>query len=322
MSPLWRLDQTPIMPKSRYAIMARYMPKVGTRGLDMMFRTCTVQVNLDFSDEADMVRKLRVSMALQSLGTALFANSPFTEGAPNGVLSERAEIWRDTDNARSGLLPFVFDAGMSFERWVDYALDVPLYFVKRGGVYHDVAGASFRTLMAGKLDQLPGERATLSDWANHLSTLFPDVRLKRFLEMRGADVGDERHILALSAFFTGLLYDPASVQGALDLIAPWSVAQLQALRDDVPRLGLAAHIGGRSLQNIAREVLALARAGLARRARLNHAGADETIYLDVLEERIASGTSAAQHWLERFAGPWGGDVRPVFDEARIPASAR
>src|SRR5487761_2709853 len=196
MSPLWTLAQTPVMPKQRYKIMKDYMPKVGTRGQDMMFRTCTVQVNLDFSSEADMVQKLRVSLALQPLATALFANSPFTDGRPNGLLSARSEIWRDTDNARAGMLPFVFEDGMGFERYVDYALEVPMYFVKRGTIYHDVAGGDFRDLLAGRLPQLPGERATLSDWANHLSTIFPEVRLKRYLEMRGADAGSAAHMTA------------------------------------------------------------------------------------------------------------------------------
>jgi len=205
MSPIWTLAQTPVMPKSRYKIMTRYMPTVGARGLDMMYRTCTVQVNLDFGTEADMVKKLRVCLALQPLGTALFANSPFTEGRPNGRLSERSEIWRDTDNNRAGMLPFAFEAGMGYERYVDYALQVPMYFVKRGETYHDVAGADFRALLEGRLPQLPGERATMSDWANHLSTIFPEVRLKRFLEMRGGDVGGRDHIVAFSAFFVGLI---------------------------------------------------------------------------------------------------------------------
>ena len=218
MSPKWTLAQTPVMPKNRYQIMARYMPKVGTRGLDMMFRTATVQSNLDFSDEADMVKKLSVGLALQPLLTALFANSPFTDGKLNGFLSARSEIWRDTDNARAGMLPFAFEPGMGFERYVDYALDVPMYFVKRGATYHDVAGASFRDLLAGRLEALPGERATISDWANHLSTIFPEVRLKRYLEMRGADVGPAARICALSALMVGLYYDSAALDAAFDLV--------------------------------------------------------------------------------------------------------
>ncbi len=224
--------------------MANYMPKVGSRGLDMMFRTCTVQVNLDFASEADMVRKLRVSLALQPLATALFASSPFTEGRLNGFQSMRSEIWRDTDAARSGMLAFAFDEGMSYEAYVDWALDVPMYFVKRGDTYHDVAGASFRDLLAGKLAQLPGEKATISDWANHLSTLFPEVRLKRFLEMRGADAGPPEMLNALPAFWVGLLYDPASLDAAWEIVKGWSAEERQALRDAVPREGLAATIAG------------------------------------------------------------------------------
>ena len=317
MSPKWSLAQTPQMPKSRYEIMTAYMPKVGTRGLDMMYRTCTVQVNLDFSTEADMVQKLRVSLALQPLATALFANSPFVDGKPCGLLSERSEIWRDTDNARAGMLPFAFEDGMGFERYVDYALKVPMYFVKRGETYHDVAGANFRDLLEGRLAALPGERATMSDWANHLGTIFPEVRLKRFLEMRGADVGNRSQILALSALFTGLFYDQGALDAAWDLAKGWSAEQRQTLRDEVPRLGLKASIGGRNLQEIGAEVLKISRAGLAQRARLDGAGRNEGIYLDLLDERVASGKTEAEAWLERYAGPWAGSVDPVFAEARF-----
>jgi glutamate--cysteine ligase len=316
MSPKWTLAETPVMPKGRYRIMARYMPKVGTRGLDMMFRTATVQSNLDFSDEADMVKKLRVGLALQPLLTALFANSPFTDGKLNGFLSARSEIWRDTDNARAGMLPFAFEPGMGFERYVDYALDVPMYFVKRGADYHDVTGQSFRALLAGRLQALPGERATISDWANHLSTIFPEVRLKRYLEMRGADVGPPARICALSALMVGLYYDGVALDGAFDLVKAWSAEQRQKLRDDVPRLALGATIAGRSLREIGRDVLAIARAGLARRARNNEAGRDETLYLDPLDKFVATGRVAAQDWIARFDGEWGGSVDPVFAEAR------
>jgi len=317
MSPRWSLAETPIMPKSRYKIMTAYMPRVGTRGLDMMYRTCTVQTNLDFASEADMVRKLRVSIALQPLATALFANSPFTDGRPNGRLSERSEIWRDTDNQRAGMLPFVFEDGMGFERFVDYALQVPMYFVKRGDTYHDVAGADFRDLLAGNLKALPGETATLSDWANHISTIFPEVRLKRYLEMRGADVGCRDSILALPALFVGLLYDPTSLDAAWDLVKGWTAEQRQALRDAAPRLGLASEIAGRGLREIGREALVMAREGLRRRRKLDARGRDETMYLSPLEERIATGRVVAQEWLDLYHGPWGGKVDPVFALARL-----
>jgi glutamate--cysteine ligase len=315
MSPKWTLAETPVMPKGRYQIMARYMPKVGTRGLDMMFRTATVQANLDFSGEADMVKKMRVGIALQPLLTALFANSPFTDGKLNGFLSARSEIWRDTDAARSGMLPFVFEPGMGFERYVDYALDVPMYFVKRGAHYHDVTGASFRDLLLGTLAALPRERATISDWANHLSTIFPEVRLKRYLEMRGADVGPADRICALSALITGIYYDSSSLDAAFDLVKDWTAEERQKLRDDVPRLALAAQIGGRGLIEIAREILSLSRAGLARRARRNEAGEDETIYLAPLERFAETGRVAAQDWIARFDGDWRGSVDPVFAQA-------
>jgi glutamate--cysteine ligase len=313
-SPLWTRVETPVMPKGRYKIMANYMPKVGTRGLDMMFRTCTVQVNLDFADEADMVRKLRVSLALQPVATALFASSPFTEGRLNGFQSMRSEIWRDTDNARSGMLAFAFDKGMSYEAYVDWALDVPMYFVKRGPVYHDVAGASFRDLLAGRLAQLPGERATMSDWANHLSTLFPEVRLKRFLEMRGADAGPPEMLNALPAFWVGLLYDGATLDAAWEIVKNWSDADRQGLRDAVPRAGLSASVAGRSVREVAREVLDLARAGLARRARLDAGGRDETAYLDPVLPIAESGRNLAQDLADRFRRDWGGQVAPVFKE--------
>ena len=317
MHPQATLAQIPVMPKSRYAIMTNYMPKVGSRGLDMMYRTCTVQVNLDFSSEADMVAKTRVSLALQPLATALFANSPFTGGRPNGRLSERSEIWRDTDNNRAGMMPFFFEDGAGFDRYVDYALDVPMYFVKRGPVYHDVAGASFRDLLAGRLPALPGEKATMSDWANHLSTIFPEVRLKRYLEMRGADVGGRGHILALSAFFVGLLYDSASLDAAHELIKGWSAGERQKLRDDAPSLALDARIGGRTLREVARDALAIARLGLRRRARINPQGDSESAYLDLLDKRVQTNCVAAQRWLERFHGPWNGSVAPIFKEAAL-----
>ncbi|WP_020184280.1 glutamate--cysteine ligase [Methylopila sp. 73B] len=314
MSPKWTLAETPVMPKGRYDIMTRYMPKVGARGLDMMYRTSTVQVNLDFSSEADMVHKLRVSLALQPIATALFANSPFTEGKPNGFVSARSEIWRDTDNNRAGMLPWAFDAGMGFERYVDYALDVPMCFVKRGDHYHDVAGASFRDLLAGTLPQLPGERATVADWANHLSTIFPEVRLKRYLEMRGADSGPTGRICALPSFWVGLLYDQQSLDAAWELVKDWTADERQRLRDEVPREGLKARIRNRSTLDVARDALALADAGLARRAKVNLFGDDERIHLAPLLRVVEDEATLADALLAKFNGPWGGRVDPVFAE--------
>src|SRR5580692_9211923 len=315
MTPNWSRSEVPVMPKGRYRIMTGYMPKVGKLGLDMMYRTCTVQANLDFSSEADMVKKLRVSLALQPVATVLFANSPFTDGKPNGFLSFRSEIWRDTDNNRAGMLPWAFEPGMGYERWVDYALDVPMYFVKRGDRYIDVAGQSFRDLLAGKLAALPGERATVSDWANHLSTIFPEVRLKRYLEMRGADVGPPDRIVAQSALMAGLYYDPDALLAAETLTHGWTAADRQKLRDDAPLLGLAAEIRGRDLRAVVMDMLAIARGGLKRRARLNAKGEDETIHLRPLEAIAASGREPARHWIERYEGPWGRSVEPAFDEA-------
>jgi glutamate--cysteine ligase len=314
MSPKWTLAETPVMPKSRYKIMTNYMPKVGTLGLDMMYRTCTVQTNLDFSSEADMVKKLRVSLALQPVATALFANSPFTEGRPNGFLSFRSEVWRDTDNQRAGMLPFAFEDGMGFERYADYALDVPMYFVKREDEYIDVAGMSFRDLLDGKLPGRENLRATVSDWANHVSTIFPEVRLKRYLEMRGADAGPWRRLPALPAFWVGILYDDVSLDAAWDLVKGWSVQERQALRDAVPRAGFKAQIRGRAMLDLARECLRLAEAGLKRRKRFDNDGRDETRYLRPLQEFVARGITPAEELLEKYHGPWGRSVEPVFDE--------
>jgi len=314
MTPDWSRADMPMMPKGRYRIMTAYMPKVGTLGLDMMYRTCTVQTNLDFSSEADMVKKLRVSLALQPVATALFANSPFTEGKPNGLVSFRSEIWRHTDPNRSGMLPWAFEPGMGFERYVDYALDVPMYFVKRGERYIDVAGQSFRDLLAGKLPGLPGERATLSDWANHVSTIFPEVRLKRYLEMRGADGGPWRRLPAFAAFWVGLLYDEAALAAAWDLVKDWSADERQALRDEVPKLGFKAHIRQWSVLNLAKETLKLAEQGLARRRKHDRAGHDETGYLRPIQEFVARGITPAEALLEKFHGPWQGSVDQIYKE--------
>jgi glutamate--cysteine ligase len=304
----------PKMPKGRYNIMTDYMPKVGKHGLDMMYRTCTVQANLDFSSEADMVKKLRVSLALQPVATALFANSPFTEGKPNGFLSFRSEIWRDTDNNRAGMLPFAFESGMGFERYVDYALGVPMYFVKRGDKYIDVSGKSFKDFFAGKLAELPGERPTISDWANHLSTIFPEVRLKRYLEMRGADGGPWRRLPSLTAYWVGLLYDGDALNSCWDMVKGWSAADRQKLRDDVPSRGFCAEIGDRNVLTLAQETLRLASRALARRNYLDHNGRDETRYLRPLEESIARGITPAEELLEKYFNDWNGSVEPIFDE--------
>lgn len=314
MSPLWTRSQTPVMPKARYRIMTNYMPKVGSLGLDMMYRTSTVQVNMDYASEADMVKKLRVSLALQPVATAIFANSPFTDGKPNGYLSMRSNIWLDTDRNRTGMMAFAFEDGFGYDRYVEWALDVPMYFVKRDATYHDVAGASFRDLLAGKLAQLPGEFATHSDWANHVSTLFPEVRMKRYLEMRGADVGGPEQIVALSAFWTGLLYDETALNDAWELVKGWSAEERDQLRADVPKLALKATIAGRTVQDVARDALAIAHAGLKRRAYRDADGQDETKHLAYAEEIAASGRTPAERLLELYHGAWGGSVLPAFKE--------
>ncbi|GJE03458.1 glutamate--cysteine ligase [Methylobacterium isbiliense] len=311
MSPKWTRAETPVMPKSRYRIMKGYMPKVGTLGLDMMLRTATVQVNLDFASEADMVKKLRVSLALQPVATALFAHSPFTDGKPNGFLSRRSEIWRHTDPHRTGMLPQAFAPGFGYEAYVDWLLAVPMYFVKRGETYHDVSGAPFGDLMAGRLAALPGERATRSDWANHASTAFPEVRLKRFLEMRGADVGDPNMIAAQAAFWVGLLYDEAALDAAWDLVRAWDEATREAMRAEVPRRALDTPVAGRTVREVARDALAIAEGGLRARARRDAQGRDETLYLAPLQA-IAAERTRAEDLLALYHGPWQGSVDPVF----------
>ena len=314
-SPKWTLAETPRMPKSRYDIMTRYMPKVGSKGLDMMYRTCTIQVNLDFSSEADMAAKMRVSMKLQSIATALFASSPFTEGEPNGLVSWRGDIWRDTDNQRSGVLPFVFGKDFGFADYVEWALDVPMYFIVRDGKYHDCTHVTFRQFMSGALKgEVKDWEPTMGDWTNHLSTLFPDVRLKRFLEMRGADGGPWRRICALPAFWVGLLYDDTALADAETLTADWTVEDVVAMRDAVPAKGLNAEIKGKPVLDIAREAVAISKAGLKARARLNGEGQDESIFLQPLDEVLAKKTTMADDMLSLYHGRWNGSVEPVFEE--------
>ena len=313
-SPKWRLDQIPHMPKKRYQVMTRYMPTVGSRGLDMMYRTATVQVNLDFSSEADMVKKLRVSLALQPIATALFASSPFTEGRPNGFQSMRSEVWLDTDKRRTGMLPFAFEDGMGYERYVDYALDVPMYFVYRDGNYIDVAGASFRDFMAGRLPGFEGELPTVDDWSDHLTTLFPEVRLKRFLEMRGADGGRWGTITALSAFWAGILYDEAALDQAWNLIRDWTEEERQTLRADVPKTALATVFRNTTVANIARQALRISRTGLKNRARINAKNQDETVYLTPLEKIAGNGQTVSDELLRRYSGEWHGNIDRIFEE--------
>ena len=312
--PKWGRADTPWMPKGRYRIMRDYMPKRGSKGLDMMLRTCTVQVNLDFADEADMVKKFRLSLALQPLATALFAASPFIDGKPSGLLSSRSDVWTDTDPDRCGMLPFVFEDGFGFERYVDYMLDVPMYFVYRDGRYIDASGQSFRDFLAGRLPALPGELPNLGDWSDHMTTAFPEVRLKKYLEMRGADGGPWRRLCALPALWTGLLYDAGVLDAAWALVKDWTMAEREQLRTEAPRLGLKARVGGRSLRDIGVEVLDLAALGLRNRRRLNDSGRDESIFLDTLQAIAASGRTPAEDMLEAFDKRWNHSVDPLFSE--------
>ncbi len=311
-TPDWKFDDVPMMPKPRYKLMREYMPKVGTLGRDMMFRTCTVQANMDFSSEADMIKKFRVSLALQPIATALFANSPFTEGKPNGFLSFRSQIWTDTDNARAGMLPFVFGDDFGFDAYVEYALDVPMYFVKRNGRYVDATGRSFRKFMDGKLEVLPGERPTEQDWVSHLSTIFPEVRLKTFLEMRGADSGPWSRICALPAFWAGILYNQSALDEAWDLVKDWTAEERQALRDGAPRLALNTPFRQGKLQELAIRAVAIAREGLKARGKELSLEKDETQFIDELSEIAETGVTPAERLLERYHTEWGGDVTKAY----------
>ena len=312
--PKWSRADMPWMPKGRYRIMRDYMPRVGDLGLDMMTRTCTVQVNLDYADEADMVKKFRVSLALQPVATALFADSPFTEGRPNGYLSYRSHIWTDTDPDRTGMLDFVFEDGFGYERYVDYLLDVPMYFSYRDGIYHDASGKSFRKFLRGELDVLPGALPTLRDWSDHMTTAFPEVRMKKFLEMRGADSGPWNRICALPAFWVGLLYDDAALDAAWDLVKDFSLAERHALRDGVPKHALKLPFRGGTVRDLAREAVKIAIGGLQRRARLNSKGVDEAGFLDALVEIVEANETPAERKLALFNGPWQGDIDRVFRE--------
>lgn len=310
--PKWPLSEMEWMPKGRYRIMREYMARVGTLGQDMMARTCTVQVNLDFATEADMAQKFRVSLALQPIATALFANSPFKDGQPNGYLSYRSHVWEDTDPDRTGMLPFVFDGDMGFEKYTDYMLDVPMYFVYRDGKYIDATGQSFRDFLRGRLAALPGELPTIKDWEDHLTTAFPEVRLKRYLEMRGADGGPWGRLCALPAIWAGLLYHQPSLDAAWEMARDWSMEERLKLREDVPRLGLKATVRGRTVQSLALELIDLAAAGLQARARLNAAGDNETGFLSPLQQVAESGITPAERKLNLYHGEWNGSVDPIF----------
>ncbi|MEO1191309.1 MAG: glutamate--cysteine ligase [Pseudomonadota bacterium] len=312
--PRWGREDTPWMPKGRYKIMRAYMPTKGSLGLDMMLRSCTIQVNLDFSSEADMVKKFRTSLALQPVATALFANSPFKEGKPNGFLSYRSHVWTDTDPDRCGILPFVFEEGMGFERYVDHVLDVPMYFVHRNGEYIDASGQSFRDFLEGRLPALPGEKPLMSDWVDHLTTLFPEVRMKRFLEMRGADGGPWWRICALPALWVGLLYDQGALDAAWDLVKDWTPAEHEALREAVPRQALAAAFRGGTVADLAKQVLEISEAGLKARAKVLNLLSDESHFIAPLKEIAESGQTPAERALEAYHGRWEGSVEPAFTE--------
>jgi glutamate--cysteine ligase len=311
----------PRMPKRRYAVMTKYMPQVGALGLDMMYRTCTIQVNLDFATEADMVKKLRVSLALQPIAQALFASSPFTEGKPNGFQTMRGEVWRDTDRNRTGNLPFAFETGMGYERYVDYALDVPMYFIYRDGQYIDVAGASFRDFMSGKLQastsdpRLKTEIATMDDWSDHVTILFPDARVKRFIEMRGADGGPLDKIVALPAYWVGLLYDQSALDAAWDMVKGWTPSERDQLRNAVPQQGLKAAFRSGAVLDLARETVRIADAGLKARAARSTSGQDEAHYLAALHEIAASGLTTSDRLLAKYHGSWGGQIDAIFSDA-------
>ncbi len=315
-APIWTHDEMPLMPKGRYKLMDAYMPTVGTAGREMMRRTCTVQVNLDFASEADMVKKMRVGVALQPVANALFGNSPFFEGKPNGHKSWRGRVWQHLDDSRTGMVPFIFEDGFGFEAWVQYALDVPMYFVYRDGQYIDALGMSFRDFLKGELPALPGEKPTLSDWADHLTTLFPEARVKKYIEMRGADGGPWRRLCALPAFWVGLMYDQGALDAAWDLVKGWDAETREALRVAAPKDGLAASTHGVNMLDLAREAVALSEAGLKARARAGSGGLvpDETHFLNALKETVETGKAPADELLDHYHGDWNGDLTRIYAE--------
>ena len=314
LTPDWSFDEMPIMPKKRYQIMKNYMPKKGNLGLDMMFRSTTIQVNLDYSSEEDMIKKFRVSLALQPIATALFSNSPFLNGKSTGYKSFRSHIWTDTDPDRTGMLPFVFNGDMSYEKYVDYALRVPMYFIHRDGNYIDVAGCSFKDFLNGNLKQLPGEKPNLIDWENHLTTIFPEVRLKSFLEMRGADGGRFESVCALSSFWVGLLYDSTSLDSSWAIVKNFNTDQLQELRIKVAKNGLNSSVEGIDLKTLTRKILNLSSDGLRRRDILNANGENESIYLDPLEKILSTGKSPSDELIERFSKNWDKNLVNMYKE--------
>ncbi|MFN6925418.1 MAG: glutamate--cysteine ligase [Tabrizicola sp.] len=309
--PEWTHDQMPVMPKGRYRLMTDYMGRVGTHGTQMMYRTATVQVNLDYASEADMVQKLRVALALQPVATALFASSPFFEGRPNGHRSWRSRIWRGLDDSRTGMLPFVFEEGMGFQRYVDWVLDVPMYFVYRDGKYIDALGQSFRDFLKGELPALPGERPTLSDWADHMTTVFPEARVKKYIEMRGADCGDQAHIVALPAFWVGLMYDQTALDAAWDLVKGFDAQTREGLRVAASEQALAGEAGGVKLMDLASAALGLSHAGLAAR------GLGEEAQLAPLVESLKTGKVQADRWLDLYEGEWGHSLVPLYEAASL-----
>jgi len=315
-APTWTHAQMPLMPKGRYKLMDAYMGKVGTMGRTMMRRTCTVQVNLDFGSEADMVQKMRVAVALQPVATALFANSPFFEGQTNGHKSWRSRVWRDLDADRTGMIPFIFEDGFGFEAWVQYALDVPMYFVYRDGKYIDALGMSFRDFLAGKLPAMPGEIPTLSDWADHLTTAFPEARMKKYIEMRGADGGPWRRLCALPAFWVGVMYDQGALDAAWDLVKHFDAETREALRVRASVDGLQAQIGDIRMLDLARQAVAISHQGLKARARPGAGGMipDETHFLNALTESIDTGKAPADELLAQYYGAWNGDLTRIFSE--------
>ena len=310
-APIWRHEDMPVMPKGRYRLMTEYMGRVGTHGTQMMYRTCTVQVNLDYASEADMVKKLRVALALQPVATALFASSPFFEGKPNGHRSWRSRIWRSLDDSRTGMLPFAFESGMGFQAYVDWVLDVPMYFVYRDGQYIDARGQSFRDFLNGKLPALPGEKPTLSDWADHMTTVFPEARVKKYIEMRGADCGDRAHIIALPAFWVGLMYDQTALDAAWDLVKGFDAETREGLRVAASVSALAGEAGGVKLMDLARAAVGLSHAGLAAR------GLGEERWLAPLVESLDRGEVQADRYLKALKGEWGGDLSRIYAATQL-----
>ncbi len=311
--PLHGVERIPVMPKARYRIMRRYLPTRGSLALEMMFATATVQANFDYSDEADMVAKMRAALGVSPIVSALFANSSVSEGKANGFITRRLHIWTHTDPDRCGMLPFAFEQGFGYREYVEWALDVPMFFIVRNGAYQPAHETTFRRFLQ---QGFRGERPTLADFDRHLTTLFPDVRLKRIIEVRGADAVPPGLTCSLPALWKGLLYDPEALKQAAALVSGYDAETREAARSDVARRGLSARYGGEPVLELARQLAAISREGLARLAHAGRRDRDETGFLDPVFAQLELAASPGSLVVERWEGEWARSVERLIEYAR------